>query len=187
MTHSSDAMADKMVANLLEKTGKTLPQWLVLVKDCGLDKHMQIIKHLKTEHGVTHGYANLIAHHALKPRAQPGDADLIDKQYAGAKQGLRPIYEAVIAVALKLGKDVELAPKKTYVSLRAKKQFAILQPSTKDRLDLGLNLKDHDGAERLELAGSFNAMVSHRIRITQKSDINAELKKWLKLAYEAAK
>ncbi len=81
---------------------------------------------------------------------------------------------------------MEVAPKKSYVSLRRKKQFAILQPSTKDRLDVGINLKGHETTDRLEAAGSFNAMVSHRVRVTRKSDINAELKRWLREAYKAA-
>lgn len=186
MPKSIDAMADKMVANMKEKTGKTLEQWLKIVAKSKIEKHMQIIKFLKEEHGVTHGFANMIAHHALNPVSADGDDDLVAKQYSGAKEGLKPIYDTLLTAIQKFGADVEVAPKKAYVSLRRKKQFAILQPSTKDRLDVGINLKVAEPTDRLEASGSFNAMVSHRVRVTKKSDVNAELKKWLKQAYNDA-
>ncbi len=186
MPNSVDAMAQKMIDNMPEKTGKPLDQWLKIVSQSKLDKHMQIIKYLKSEHGLTHGFANMIAHQALNPVSQDGDQQLVDKQYAGNKQGLRPLYDALVAAIEKLGPDVELAPKKSYVSLRRKKQFGLLQPSTKDRLDVGINLKGKEPTDRLEASGSFNSMVSHRVRVGKKADINAELKRWLKEAYEAA-
>lgn len=186
MANNVDAMADKMVANLKEKTGKTLEQWLKVVAKSKIDKHMQIIKFLKSEHGVTHGFANLIAHHALKSDTVAPTNDLVAAQYNGAKEGLRPIYDSLVKAVEKLGSDVEISPKKAYVSLRRKKQFAIVQPSTKDRVDVGLNLKGREPTDRLEESGSFNSMVSHRVRVTKKSEVNAELKRWLKEAYEAA-
>ncbi|MEM7474292.1 MAG: DUF4287 domain-containing protein [Planctomycetota bacterium] len=186
MPQSVDAMAQKMIENMKEKTGKTLEQWLKIVAKSKIEKHMQIIKFLKSEHGLTHGFANMVAHQALNPVAAAGDDDLVGKQYSGAKEGLKPIYDALITAVQKLGDDVEVSPKKAYVSLRRKKQFAIIQPSTKDRIDVGLNLKGKETTDRLEASGSFNAMVSHRVRITKKAEVNAELKKWLKEAYQAA-
>lgn len=186
MPKSIDAMAEKMIANMPEKTGKSLEQWLKVVAKSKLEKHMEIIKFLKSEHGMTHGFANMVAHQALNPVSGDGDDDLVSKQYSGAKEGLLPIYQALVKAVEKLGADVELAPKKAYVSIRRKKQFALFQPSTKDRLDVGIQLKGKEPGDRLEKSGSFNAMVSHRVRLTKKSDVNAELKKWLKEAYEAA-
>jgi len=84
------------------------------------------------------------------------------------------------------GRDVEIAPKKTYVSLRRSKQFALVQPSTKDRIDVGINLEGTAPSGRLEASGSFNAMVSHRVRIGSRKDVDAELKSWLRQAYDAA-
>ena len=186
MANSIDAMADTMVANMKDRTGKKLEQWLKIVSKLKLEKHMEIVKHLKSEHAVTHGFANMIAHHALNPPSQAGEKDLVATQYAGNKAGLLPIYEALLAAINALGQDVEVAPKKAYVSLRRKKQFAIIQPSTKERIDLGLNLKGHPTCPRLEASGSFNAMVSHRVRITKKADVDRELKNWLREAYAAA-
>ena len=96
------------------------------------------------------------------------------------------LYDALIAAAAKLGRDVEVSPKKAYVSLRRSVQFAIVQPSTATRVDLGLNLKGEPAAGRLEASGSFNAMVSHRVRLESKKDVDAELKAWLKQAYSRA-
>ena len=86
----------------------------------------------------------------------------------------------------KFGKDVELAPKKTYVSLRRAKQFGLVQPSTKTRVDVGINLKGMPPTDRLEASGSFNAMVSHRVRVASAKEVDAELIGWLKRAYEHA-
>ena len=179
-----EEMAAAMIANLEEKTGKTLSQWLALTGACGLEKHGQLVKWLKQEHGITHGYANLIAHETLaagKPVA--GQDDLVAAQYAGKKAGLWPIYEALLAAAKGLGSDVEVAPKKAYVSLRRSKQFALIQPSTATRVDLGLKLPDHPPGKRLEASGSFNAMVTHRLRLTSVEDVDAELRDWLSQAY----
>jgi len=105
--------------------------------------HKEMINYLKSEYGLTCGYANLIA---LKTReslegASPTGGSLVDLQYSGIKAGLRPIYDAIIEGVSEFGEDVEIAPKKAYVRLRRSKQFAIIQPSTKTRVDVGINLK----------------------------------------------
>ena len=184
---SPEEMAKSMIKNMPEKTGKSLEQWLKIVGKANLAKHGEIVKHLKSEHGVTHGFANLIAHQHLNAgKAAATDDDLVASQYAGAKEGLRPIYEALIKAVGTFGSDVEISPKKAYVSLRRSKQFALIQPSTKDRVDVGINLKGEKPGKRLEASGSFNAMVSHRVRLSDKKEVNAELKKWLRQAYDAA-
>ena len=182
-----DPAIAKMEANIAEKTGKTVPQWVGIVKKSGLQKHGEIVKFLKADHGFTHGYANLVAHQALQSSAaHQDDQDLVTAQYAGEKAALKPIYEALIKVVNGFGADVEAAPKKTYVSLRRKKQFALVQPSTKTRIDLGINLKGKPPAGRLEASGSFNAMVSHRVRLEKAKDVDAAVKAWLREAYDAA-
>jgi hypothetical protein len=181
-------MAAAMIANMQEKTGKTLAQWLKIVKASKLEKHGQIVKHLKTEHGMTHGFANLVAHKALereKPGASGAD-DLVTAQYSGPKADLRPIYDKLTTAIRKFGKDVELAPKKGYVSLRRSKQFGLIQPSTKTRVDVGINLKGQKATKRLETSGSFNAMVSHRVRLSDVKEVDKELIGWLKKAYDAS-
>jgi hypothetical protein len=187
MAKSPAEMEAAMVLNLAEKTGKALPAWLKICKASKLEKHGQIVKMLKSEHGVTHGFANLIAHNSLREGlAPPADADLVETQYGGAKAGLRPIYETLIKAIRRFGSDVVVAPKKAHVSLRRGKQFCIIQPSTKDRVDVGINLKGTDATDRLEKSGSFNAMVSHRVRVAEKGQVDKELIGWLKQAYAAS-
>ncbi|MEM9402045.1 MAG: DUF4287 domain-containing protein [Pseudomonadota bacterium] len=185
MGKSPEAMAEAMIANMKEKTGKTLPQWLAIVKRSKLDKHGLIVKHLKADHGMTHGFANLVAHKALKSDAGSSDTDLVAAQYSGPKADLKPVYDAVIKAAKACG-DVDISPKKAYVSLRRSKQFAIVQPSTKTRVDLGLNLKGTAPTDRLEASGSFNAMVSHRVRLEKPGDVDKVVKAWIKKAWAGA-
>ena len=186
MASSPQDAEASMIQNLAEKTGKSLAAWTTIARAAG-SKHGEIVKHLKTVHGLGHGYANLVAHKALASDAGSAtDDDLVAGQYGGAKSGLRPIYDALVVAIGKFGADVELAPKKAYVSVRRSKQFAILQPSTKDRLDVGLNLKGVPPADRLEASGSFNSMVTHRVRLASPQDVDKQLLAWLKQAYTSA-
>jgi Domain of unknown function (DUF4287)/Domain of unknown function (DUF5655) len=176
-----------MKRNLEVKTGKSFDAWVALAKKNNFAKHGEIVAWLKTEHAFSHGYANSVALAVLQAdSAAPDGDDLVAAQYAGTKSGLKPIHDALIKMATSLGKDVEVSPKKTCVSLRRSKQFALFQPSTATRVDLGINLKGVAPNGRLEAAGSFNAMVSHRVRLESVKDVNAEVKVWLKAAYDAA-
>lgn len=189
MAQSSQDMAATMIANMPDKTGKPLEAWVAIVRASGLEKHGEIVKLLKTEHGMTHGFANLVAHEVrtgAASRAPEASDDLLAAQYAGAKSGLRPVYDAIVDAVSGFGADVEPAPKKAYVSLRRARQFALVQPSTKTRVDVGLNLKDVPADGRLEAAGSFNAMVSHRVRLSSPDEVDAELVAWLRMAYDRA-
>ena len=102
------------------------------------------------------------------------------------RPGCGEIYDKLVKEIAKFGKDVEISPKKTYVSLRRSKQFALIQPTMKTRIDIGINLKGIAAKGRLEASGSFNAMVSHRVRVESAADVDKELVGWLKQAYEAA-
>ncbi len=183
---SADDAVETMIRNLEKNTGKSMEQWVRVAKKSGSAKHGEIVKHLKTE-GLTYGYANLVAHTTLQSASVHQDSDdLVESQYAGAKAALRPIYDQLMKKVSAFGNDIEVSPKKAYVSLRRKKQFAIIQPGTATRLDVGLNLKDAKTTERLEISGSFNSMVSHRVRVTSLADVDDELVKWLRKAYEGA-
>jgi hypothetical protein len=186
MAKSPEEVKAAMIAGLAEKTGKPLAEWLGIVEASGLSKHKEIMTLLKTSHGLTHGYANLIALQFLQSDSHTAsDTDaLVTAQYAGAKAGLLPIYEAILAAVRSFGKDAEISPKKAYVSLRRNKQFAIVQPSTASRVDLGLTLKTTEPRGRLEAAGSFNAMVTHRIRLAKPEEVDKEVTRWLKQAYQ---
>lgn len=177
-----------MLANLKNTTGKSLEEWTAIVAKTGLTKPGEIINHIKAEYGVTHGYARQIAIKALESQRQDdiGGGDLVEAMYNGAKAGLKPIHDALMAKINAFGPDVDVAPKKGYVSLRRNKQFAMIQPSTATRLDVGIMLKGVPPGERLEASGSFNAMFTHRVRVTELAEVNDELIGWLKQAYDLA-
>jgi len=181
-----DAVAN-MIANMKANTGKSLEEWLKITAKAKLTKHGEIVKMLKSDHGLGHGFANHVANRTLSGGAAPVESDdLLAAQYAGPKAELKPLYDKLAKLIGAFGKDVEFSPKKTYVSLRRSKQFGLIQPSTATRLDLGLNLKGVAPKGRLEAAGSWNAMCTHRIKLGSTAEIDAEVKAWLKQAYDAA-
>ncbi len=185
---SPEEMQNSMMKNLIAKTGNTLEHWKAVVAASGLAKHGQIIKMLKSDHSMTHGFANLVAHKYLKTdsaSANP-DTDLVAEMYAKGKDHLRPIYDVLVEQVKTFGSDVEIAPKRAYVALRRKKQFGLIQPSTKTRVDVGINIKGKDPEGNLEASGSWNSMVSHRVRLASIDEINDDLFSWLKEAYDNA-
>ena len=181
-----DKAAQTMIDNLYKNTGKTLEQWIVIVQKKDFSKHGEMIKFLKEEHGFTHGFANLVAHKAQGSDAGSGEdpGDMVSGQYHG-KEHFKPLYDQLLSDILKFGKDIEVAPKKAYVSLRRKKQFASLQPTTKTRFDIGINLKGQDPKGKLE-AEKPNSMCSHRISIEDSGDIDKEVMDWIRTAYDSA-
>ena len=179
-----DQATQSMIRSLEQKTGKTFDAWLAIARARGEAKHKALVDYLKTAHDLTHGYANLVAHKALESDAGSASPDaLVAAQYAGAKAALKPLYDRLVSELKTFGSDVELAPKKAYVSVRRSKQFALLQPSTATRLDVGLVLKGAPPTSRLETSGSFNAMVTHRVRVDAVDQVDKELVGWLKRAY----
>jgi len=182
-----DKAEQTMLDNLLKNTGKTLEQWIEIVKKENFEKHGQILKFLKEQHSFTHGFANMVA---MKSRGSDAGSvenkeELIERQYEG-KEHFRPIYENLITEIHKFGEDIEIAPKNAYVSLRRKKQFAILQPATKTRFEIGINLKGQEPKGKLEGVNTSNAMCSHKINVTDINDIDNEVTEWIKTAYDNA-
>jgi hypothetical protein len=118
-------------------------------------------------------------------RLAAGD-DLVGQMFAGDKAALRPIFDALLTAVLRFGEDVEQAPKKGYLSLRRKTQFATLHPSTRTRFDVGIKLKGVSPQGRLEAAGSWNAMVTHRVRVESPTQVDPQLISWLRQAYDRA-
>ncbi len=180
-----DKAIQTMIDNLHKNTGKTLEQWTEIVNAENIPKHGEIIKFLKEKHGLTHGFANLIAHKANGSDSGSADKDdLVTKQYQG-KEHFKPIYDKLISEIQTYGKDIEIAPKNTYVSLRRKKQFAILNPATKTRFEIGINLKGQEPKGKLE-AEKPNSMCSHKIHIADIRDLDKEVFEWIKTAYNNA-
>jgi len=175
-----------MIDNLASKTGKSLEDWIIIVQKQGLEKHGQIISFLKSEHGFTHGFANLVAHKSKGSDAgsRVAEIDLVAEQYA-KKPELKPIYDSLVKEVMTFGDDIEIAPKNAYVSLRRNKQFALLKPASKTRFEIGLilkNLKDHPDLKS-EKPG---AMCTHILHVELGEKIENKHIQWLKKAYEQA-
>lgn len=181
MAKTPEQMVQTMIDNLPEKTGKPLAEWQAIVAASGAAKHGEIVKLLKGEHGVTHGFANLIAQKCIG-NLDVGAEDLVANQYQG-KEGLKPIHDAIVAYVKSFGDELEISPKKTSVSLRRNKQFALIQPSTKTRIDLGINLKGEPAQGRLEL---MSGMCTHKVRLTGVEDFDDEVRAWLEQAFARA-
>lgn len=176
-----------MEKDLKQKTGKTLDEWKQILAKQAFKKHGEYMSFLKGEHGVTHGFANFITLKFREADAGSSDSEtLIENQYKG-KEALRPIYALLHEKIIQLGKDVEIAAKKAAVSYRVKRQFALVQPSTKTRIDLGLKLNDEPFSGRLETSGPFGSMCTHRVQLTDVSQVDEQVLAWLKQAYEQAK
>lgn len=177
-----------MLENLRKNTGKSLEEWIEIVNKEKFEKHGEIIKYLKEKHGFSHGFANMVAHKAKSSDSGSKDNkdELVDNQYKG-REHFRPIYNQLISEIKKFGNDIEIAPKNAYVSLRRKKQFAILQPATKTRYEIGINLKGEPPKGILELEKKANSMCSHIIKIEEQIVNYTEIVEWLKKAYENAK
>ncbi len=193
-------MADPLAAtitqlkNIQVKTGKTIAQMHAAVAASGASKHAEKRSWLMAQYKLGHGDANTVMHFIDKPLPDLGSSapaatpsaagDPLDAIYTGAKAGLRPLHDAVIAAIEALG-EFEQAPKKSYVSLRRKKQFAMVGPATKDSIEIGFNAKDLPAHARLKVQPP-GGMCQATTRITSAAEVDAALKGWLKRAYDAA-
>jgi hypothetical protein len=184
MASVGDAIAS-FERNIEAQTGRAVDAWVSLVRQQSLAKHGEIVGWLKSAHGLSHAHANHVAKQATQDAAPRSAEDPVAHLFQG-KEGLRPIYDRLVAEAARLGPDVEIAPKKANASMRRRKQFALIQPSTKTRVDLGLILKERKPAGRLEPSGSFNAMFTHRVKLGSADEIDAEVLDWLRQAYGEA-
>ncbi len=178
-----DKALQTMINNMPEKTGKSLSEWKAILQKKSFAKHGEAMKFLKGEHGVSHGFANTIIH--LSKENNESAEDLVINQYKG-KESLLPIYESLIKAVDTFGNDVVKTPKKTSVSVIRKKQFVLIKPATKTRIDLGLKLKDVPTTERLQNSGPFGTMCTHRVQLTSADQVDDQLIGWMKEAYEKA-
>lgn len=181
-------MIDKMIANMPEKTGKSLEEWITVLNEKRPKnaKHKEMVTLLMTDHGLGLNYADIVVHRANGTDSGSNDAEtLLANQYKG-KEHLRHIYDALIDKILSFGSDIELAPKNAYVSLRRKKQFACLKPATKTRFELELILKGQPAEGILEIIPGAGAMCTHKIKIESLDQVTDEAINWAKLAYSKA-
>lgn len=174
-----DKATETQLKNIQTKTGKSLDELYTIARGCGLTKHGEIRDYLKKALGLGHGDANTIVHFALQP-AQPGG----DEIYTGAKAALKPVHDAILAQVSTFG-DFEIAPKKGYVSLRRKKQFAMVGPATNTQIEVGINAKSLSGGDRLKPVPA-GGMCQYKVRVASVAEVDAELVAWIKTAFDSA-
>ena len=190
MSTLDDALATQLV-NIEKRTGKSIDELKRIVRESPLTKHGELRAMLQQELGMGYGDANTLVHVALKPDDQSAAGaapaspdDVVGAIYTGAKAALRPIHDEIMARIHELG-DFEIAPKKTYLSLRRKKQFAMVGPATKTMVEVGLNAKGLPASERL-VEVPAGGMCNYKVRIGDVREVDAELIGWVRQAYEGA-
>jgi hypothetical protein len=171
--------------NIEATYGRPIPEWVDVIRASGLTRHREIVTMLKDDHGMSHGSANrvaLVAIDALDPKVPADDPE--SALYPGGKHELLPIHRRLMEVIRSEG-SVEVAPKKGYLSLRRRKQFAMIKPAAK-HVDLGLVLPGEPVSGRLESAATFNALFTHRVRVRSVDEVDGELAAWIGEAYALA-
>ena len=186
---SLDQARQTQLENIQKKTGKSLIELAAIVRQSGLTKHGELRDHLKQELGLGHGDANALVHAILQSDGQrvaegKNEDAVLDEIYSGVKAHMRPIHEKLMQEIEKFG-EFEVAPKKGYVSLRRKKQFAMIGPKTNTRFEVGINAKDFKKSARL-LEQPKGSMCNYIVNLTDTRDVDPELVAWIKSAYEGA-
>jgi hypothetical protein len=189
MTDLEKAYATQL-ANIEKRSGRKLAELVKLLKASGLSKFGEKRDYLKRELGMGHGDANAVVTYAAamdspaKSVASTDPGKVLDEIYTGKKAEFRPIHELLIKKISKFG-DFETAPKKGYVSLRRKKQFAMIGPATQTRFEVGLNMKGVAATDRL-LAEPPGKMCNYKVALTSIKDVDAELIGWIRSAFDSA-
>lgn len=194
--HPGVAMVQKSMAQLKEETGRSLEQWIAVVKRDGPKDEKLRREWLITKQKVGTRNAGWIAERAEE---KGGDLDTpetylkaavgyVEEQYGGPKEKLRPIFEELLKLGRSMGGDVKVCPCKTIVPLYRQHVFAQIKPTTNSRVDFGFALTHYKGKlpKRLVDTGGLakKDRITHRIELTSVSQIDGEVKKWLKTAYD---
>ena len=192
--HPGVAMTQKWVGELKQKTGRSLDEWMAEIKKRGPKDEKARREWLKNEHGLGTNSAWWLAERFEGKGSDVDDPDTyltaaegyVDKMFSGSKEGLRPIYDALLKLGLGIGKEAKACPCQTIVPLYRNHVFAQIKPTTRTRIDFGFALGDTKAKGRLIDTGGFakKDRITHRIPIASLKDIDDEVKHWLKVAYD---
>jgi hypothetical protein len=190
MSDTTDTARNTQLSNIAAKTGRSIDVLLATIGTWELDKHARILARAKTEFGIGHGDANLLAH-LYRQRLAPPDASAVadpvgsalERIYSGSKAQLRALHDSVMRRIASLG-PYQIAPKKTYLSLRRRRQFATVGPGSRGRIEIGLNLRNEPAEGRLE-ALPPGGMCSHRLFVARPEDLDDEVFDHVRRAYHA--
>ncbi len=188
---SLDKARNTQITNIQSKTGKSLEEIRAMIQSSGLSRHSELRQMFIDQFGLGFGDATMLVHFALdsdgQSAAQAAGAtteEILSGIYSGTKAPLRPLHEKVMEQIAKFG-EFTIAPKKNYLSLRRKRQFAMLGPGTKGRLEIGLNMKNIPSTDRL-LAEMPGGMCQYKVFLAAEQEIDDELINYLKTAYDTA-
>lgn len=191
--HPGVAMVQHAIATLPERTGRSLDEWIRVIKARGSSDVHAVRDWLKAEYKLGATYAAWLANRAAGGD-DDGDADkyleraerYVDEMFAGSKAELRPIFEKLLKIGLAIGHDVKACPCKTIVPLYRHRVFAQIKPATRSRIDLGLSLGEMRTPKRVIDTGGFRKKdrITHRIEIMSPADIDGDMTRWLLKAYE---
>lgn len=168
-------MFEKMKASVATRTGHGFEHWIEVARAAGLSSHKALTEHMKQAHGLNHNEAQWAAWGVLDPERMASysrPTELEDTLYSGKRAPLRPTYEAALAAGLALGPEVRPNVCRTYTSLSARVQFAVLNPRTLRALDLELALPPEAEHPRLERFQSSNPKLTHRVRLERPEDVD---------------
>jgi hypothetical protein len=184
-----DKATATQLSNIEKRTGKTLAQLTKIITGSGLAKHGEVVAMLKSELGMGHGDANTLVHvvrqsDGARAAAGADAAGVLDGIYSGPKAALRPVHDALMAAIGRFG-AFEIAPKKGYVSLRGKKQFAMIGPATNSQVEVGLNMKGVKGTARL-IEQKPGGMCQYKVRLGSTAEVDKELLGWIRQAYDGS-
>ena len=192
--HPGVALTQKWIAELKQKTGRSLDEWLRLIKKSGPKDEKTRRDWLKSEYGLGSNSAWWLAERAEGKSTEVGDPDeylkaaegYVETMLSGSKAALRPIYNEILKAGLKIGKDAKACPCQTIVPLYRHHVFAQIKPTTTKRVDIGFALGDMKPTGRLIDTGGFakKDRITHRIPLESTNDIDDEVKHWLKVAYD---
>jgi hypothetical protein len=189
---SVDKALATQIENLQKRSGKSLKELYAIIRKSGLAKHGEIRDMLKSKLKMGHGDANTVVHCFMQENSPAQDSkgtnapsrEPADQLYTGTKEHLRPIHDKLMEAIGKFG-EFEIAPKKAYVSLRRKKQFATIGPATQTRVEVGLNMKGVKGTDRLEPLPA-GGMCQYRVKVTDPKQVDKQLVAWIKQAFDSA-
>jgi predicted transport protein len=187
MPQTPDGMLSAVSESLAARTGRSLEQWLALVRSSGVDPLDQaaVRAWLRREHGVPQNSQWAIADAAAREAGwvRPTVSEYIDRQYAGAKAALRPIFDALADAIEELGDDVTVEGRGSYIPFVRGRQFAAVAAATRDRVDLGLRFTDPPSAARLQPGGG-PGQATHQVSLRDVREVDAEVVHLLRVAYE---
>jgi len=192
--HPGVKMTQKWVSTLKDRTGRSLDEWLALLKESGPKTEKDQRQWLRQKHQMGMNSAFWIAERAAGKTDETGDPETylqaaeqyVEKMYSGKKADLRPLYDKLLTLGLSMGKDVKACPCQTMVPLYRRHVFAQIKPTTQTRIDMGFALGALKAQGRLVETGGFakKDRITHRIPISTPADIDGEVKRWLRVAYE---